>query len=46
VTDTIPLKEGKESDKIKVVSVAPLFADVIRRLLSDKSISKHFITHT
>ncbi|MCL4149980.1 UNVERIFIED_CONTAM: hypothetical protein GTU68_045313, partial [Idotea baltica] len=46
VTDTIPLKEGMKSDKIKVVSVAPLFADVIKRLLSNKSISKHFITHT
>ena len=46
VTDTIPLKEGKSCDKIKVVSVAPLFADVIRRMLSNKSISKHFITHT
>ncbi|NND93627.1 MAG: ribose-phosphate diphosphokinase, partial [Flavobacteriales bacterium] len=44
VTDTIPLK--KESKKIKVVSVAPLFGDVIRRLLNDKSISKHFITHS
>ncbi|NNC82166.1 MAG: ribose-phosphate pyrophosphokinase [Flavobacteriales bacterium] len=43
VTDTIPLQ--KESSKIKVVSVAPLFGDVIRRLLNDKSISKHFITH-
>ena len=41
VTDTIPLK--RKSDKIKVVSVAPLFADVIHRLLQDKSISKHFV---
>jgi len=41
VTDTIPLK--RKSDKIKVVTVAPLFADVIERLLKDKSISKHFV---
>lgn len=41
VTDTIPLK--RQSDKIKVVTVAPLFGDVIERLLKDKSISKHFV---
>jgi len=42
VTNTIPLKEN--SDKIKVVSSAPLFADVMKRLLSHESISKHFLT--
>lgn len=41
VADTIPLK--KESDKIKVVSVAELFADVIRRVKNFDSISSHFI---
>jgi len=41
VTDTIPLK--REMGKIKVLSVAPLFADVIRKLLSNQSISQHFI---
>ena len=41
VTDTIPLK--KKSDKIKVVSVAGLFADVIRRVKNFDSISSHFI---
>jgi len=40
-TDTIPLKQ--ESDKIKVVSVAGLFGDVVQRLVSNESISKHFI---
>lgn len=40
VTDTIPLK--RESSKIKVLSTAKLFADVIRRVDSHKSISSHF----
>lgn len=41
VTDTIPLK--KESSKIKVLSVSELFADVMKRAISDESISQHFI---
>jgi len=41
VTDTIPLKQ--QSDKIKVLSVAPLFAQVIENVLSFQSISSHFI---
>ncbi|HZH85921.1 MAG TPA: ribose-phosphate pyrophosphokinase [Brumimicrobium sp.] len=41
VTDTIPLK--KQSDKIRVVSVAPLFGDIIKKLVHNESISKHFI---
>lgn len=41
VTDTIPLK--KQSDKIRVISVAPLFSDIIQKLMLNKSISKHFI---
>jgi ribose-phosphate pyrophosphokinase len=41
VTDTIPLK--KQSDKIRVMSVTGLFGDVIKKLVNDKSISKHFI---
>ena len=41
VTDTIPLKQ--ESDKIKVLSVAPLFADVVKRIQSYQSISSHFV---
>lgn len=32
ITNTIPLSEDKKIDKIKVVSVAPLFAETIRRL--------------
>lgn len=41
VTDTIPLKE--KSDKIRVLSTSELFADVIRRLVNNQSISSHFI---
>lgn len=41
VTDTIPLK--RTSDKIRVVSVAELFGDVIRRMVNNQSISSHFI---
>lgn len=41
VTDTIPLQ--KESSKIKTLSVAPLFADVIDKVQSYQSISSHFV---
>lgn len=41
VTDTIPLK--RKSDKIKVLTTAGLFADVISRLQNLQSISSHFI---
>jgi len=41
VTDTIPLK--KESSKIKVVTIAPLFAEVIKSIQDHQSISKHFV---
>jgi ribose-phosphate pyrophosphokinase len=41
VTDTIPLRG--HSDKIKVISVAELFADVINKVYKYKSISSSFI---
>ena len=41
VTDTIPLTQ--KSDKIRVLSVADLFSDVIRRMVNNQSISSHFI---
>ncbi|RYM35883.1 ribose-phosphate pyrophosphokinase [Brumimicrobium glaciale] len=41
VTDTIPLK--RQSDKIRVVSVAALFGDIIQKMVHNESISKHFI---
>jgi ribose-phosphate pyrophosphokinase len=45
VTDTIPIGEAKiaQTTKIKQLSVAQLFADVIRRVRSHESISSHFI---
>lgn len=43
ITDSIPLKEGKDTSKIKVLSVAKLFADVITRVDKHESISTHFI---
>lgn len=41
VTDTIPIT--KQSPKIKVLSVADLFADVVHRVVSYESISSHFV---
>jgi len=41
VTDSIPLK--KQLDKIKVLSVAPLYAEVMKSLIKHESISSHFI---
>jgi ribose-phosphate pyrophosphokinase len=41
VTDTIPLKH--ESPKIKVLSVAPLFANIIHKVHNFESISSHFV---
>lgn len=41
VTDTIPLRQ--QTAKIRVVSVAPLFANVFKRVSKHKSISSHFI---
>ena len=45
VTDTIPLPPSKlaGSTKIKQLTVAKLFADVIRRVRTHESISSHFI---
>ncbi len=40
VSDTIPLR--KKSDKIEVLSTAPLFADVIKKVITFESISTHF----
>lgn len=41
VTDTIPLKQ--ECSKIKTISVAGIFGDVMKKAISFESISKHFV---
>ncbi len=41
VSDSIPLK--KQSSKIKVVSCAPLFAEIMQQVQNNKSISDHFL---
>jgi ribose-phosphate pyrophosphokinase len=42
VTDSIPLPDEKKSKKIKVVSVSSLFAEAIKRIHFEKSISVLF----
>jgi len=42
VTDTIPLAPERRVDKIKVLSVAPLLAEAIRRVHEDASVSALF----
>jgi ribose-phosphate pyrophosphokinase len=39
VTDTIPLSEDKKIHNIEVVSVAPIFAEAIRRIHQNESVS-------
>ncbi|TLD85360.1 ribose-phosphate pyrophosphokinase [Helicobacter sp. MIT 11-5569] len=41
VTDTIPLQQSCE--KIKILSVAPLFAEVIKRINNDESVNSLFV---
>lgn len=44
VTDTIPLTgEGKNCSKIKVISVARLFGEAIKRIHEDESVSSLFV---
>ncbi len=42
ITDTIPLPQEKKIDKIDIVSVAPLFAEAIKRIHDNESVSKLF----
>lgn len=43
VSDTIPLRKGEDTSKIKVLTVAELFADVIHKVYNFESISAKFI---
>ena len=43
VTDTIPLKEGVPKEKITVLPVHDQFAQVLKCLMNNESISSHFI---
>ena len=43
VLDTIELSEEKKIDKIKVISVADLFAEAIKRIYADISVSPLFV---
>ena len=41
VTDTIPMSQ--KSEKIRVITAANLFSDVIHKLINNQSISGHFV---
>ena len=41
-TDSIPFEQGK-SDKVKILSIADMFADTIQRVLTHKSISEMYL---
>ncbi len=44
VTDTIPLSEKfKQSHKVKVISVAPILGETIKRIYEDQSVSTLFV---
>lgn len=42
VTNTLPLPSEKQIEKIKVVSIAPLFAQTILNVHEEKSVSELF----
>jgi len=42
ITDSIPLPPEKQHPKIKILSVAPLLAEAIRRVHEDRSVSELF----
>ncbi|HYM49700.1 MAG TPA: ribose-phosphate pyrophosphokinase [Candidatus Limnocylindrales bacterium] len=43
ITDSIPLPPDKQHPRLKVLSVAPLLAEAIRRVHEDRSISELFV---
>jgi ribose-phosphate pyrophosphokinase len=42
VTNTIPLDDNKKIDKLKILSIAPIFAQTILNVFEDKSVSEIF----
>ena len=42
VSDTVPVKDGKRSDKIKVLSIAPLLGEAIHRIHTGQSVGAMF----
>ncbi|MBI3998396.1 MAG: ribose-phosphate pyrophosphokinase, partial [Armatimonadetes bacterium] len=44
VTNTVPVSEAKRIDKIRIVSIAPMLAEAVRRTHEDRSVSELF-TH-
>jgi ribose-phosphate pyrophosphokinase len=45
VTDTIPLPDDRRSEKVTVLSVAPLLAEAIDRIHRDASVSELFLPY-
>ena len=45
ITDTIPLAEEKKTDKVKIVSMAPLFAETIKRLNESRPLGEILTIH-
>jgi ribose-phosphate pyrophosphokinase len=44
VTDTIPLSsDGRDCEKIQVVTVAPLLGEAVRRINNEESVSSLFV---
>ena len=39
ISDSIPYKQEKKSKKLKIISIAPLLAEAIKRIHEEKSIS-------
>lgn len=44
VTNTVPIPEEKRLDKIKILSIAPLFAEAIKRLNQAEPLGELFLT--